>query len=96
MVHEKIGTQLGSKRIISVMVQKWSKYGPRKWGASLLATISPVELSSMGTGGVLQAQKIYAPRMVLDYLSLSRGDQLEYFQILDPNYRNVILIKKKS
>jgi hypothetical protein len=50
----------------------------------------------MGTGDVLQAQKIFAPRKMLDYLSLDRGDQVEYFQILDANYRNVILLRKKT
>ena len=61
-----------------------------------MATITEKELSSMGTGDVLQAQKIFAPRKMLDYLSLDRGDQVEYFQILDANYRNVILLRKKT
>jgi hypothetical protein len=50
----------------------------------------------MGTGDVLQAQKIFAPRKMLDYLSLNRGDKVEYFQILDADYKDVILIKKKT
>jgi hypothetical protein len=60
-----------------------------------MATIPRNELSSLGTGSVLQAQKVFVPRNVLDYLSLKQGNEVEYLQILDSNYRNTVMIRKK-
>jgi len=60
-----------------------------------MVTIPPNELKSIGTGKVCNNNKLYIPASVVDHLGLNVNQDIEYFQLLDPNYQDYIVIKKK-
>ncbi|MGD0449933.1 MAG: hypothetical protein ABSA79_02615 [Candidatus Bathyarchaeia archaeon] len=60
-----------------------------------MVTIAPNELKSIGTGKLYSNNKLYIPASVVDHLELGVNQDIEYFQILDPNYQDYIVIKKK-
>jgi len=59
-----------------------------------MVDIKTEELVKLGEGPVYEGYKIYVPKTVFDHLKLKPKDKVEYFLILDPNYRDLILIKK--
>jgi bifunctional DNA-binding transcriptional regulator/antitoxin component of YhaV-PrlF toxin-antitoxin module len=51
-------------------------------------------LVKLGEGPVYGGYKIYVPKTVFDHLKLKPKDKVEYFLILDPNHKDLIIIKK--
>ena len=57
-------------------------------------TIIDKELNKLGIGRIHFGQKLYLPKNVMTYLELEEKDQVEYYQILHPDYKNIVIIKK--
>ena len=59
-----------------------------------MARIETRELKPMGEGTLFRHNKLYIPARVAKYLELNTDEGVTYYQILDPNYQDVVVIKK--
>ena len=59
-----------------------------------MVDIKSEELVKFGEGLVHTGYKIYVPKNVFDHLKLRTKDKIDYFLILDPKYKDLIVIKK--
>lgn len=60
-----------------------------------MAQIEDRELVKMGDGNLLKYNKMYIPANVVKYLGLDAGKSgVTYYQIFDPDYTDVVVIKK--
>lgn len=59
-----------------------------------MADIKSEELIKFGEGLVHAGYKIYVPKNIFDHLKLKPKDRVEYFLILDPKYKDLIVVKK--
>ena len=61
-----------------------------------MVSIDPSELNKLGRGNLFASYKMYFPKRVAEYLELQQKDEVTYYQILDPKFRDVIIIKKSQ
>lgn len=61
-----------------------------------MADIKNEELVYLGEGPCFKDYKVYMPKSVYDYLKLSAQEKLEYFQIFDLKYKEMVVIKKAA
>lgn len=59
-----------------------------------VADIKENELKKLGEGNFLSGQKLYFPKTAVVHLNLSKNDLVEYYSIVDVNYKDVVLVKK--
>ena len=59
-----------------------------------MADIDRKELDDIGKGSLFKHNKLYIPARVARHLGLNVDDEVIYYQILDPNHRNIIVIEK--
>lgn len=61
-----------------------------------MVDIKEEELATIGEGTIYVSQKLYIPKNVVDFLKLKEKDKVDYFIMLDPGYRDYVLIKKQE
>ena len=61
-----------------------------------MVEIADEELVRLGEGPCHVGNKLYVPKTVMEYLKLAPKDKVEYSLILDPKYRDLIVIKKQK
>ena len=60
-----------------------------------MADIKSEELVRLGEGPYYRVgYKLYIPKNVVDFLELKEKDKVAYFIVLDPKYRDLIVLKK--
>jgi len=59
-----------------------------------MARIDDRELVEMGGGALYKHNKLYIPARVVEFLGLDAGEEVTYYQIFDPDYKDVVVIKK--
>lgn len=62
---------------------------------SFMVEIAPEDLVRLGEGPCHVGNKLYVPKTVMEHLKLAPKDKVEYFLLLDPKYRELIVIKKQ-
>ena len=61
-----------------------------------MASIDPGELNKIGQGTLFASYKMYFPKRVAEYLGLEEKDEVTYYQVLDPEHRDIVIIKKSQ
>lgn len=59
-----------------------------------MAQIETRELKRIGEGALYKHNKLYMPAKVAEYLEVNVNEQITYYQILDPDYKDVVVLKK--
>jgi hypothetical protein len=60
-----------------------------------LAKIDDNELREVGTGPISPGHKAYMPTDVMKIIDVKDGNSVVYFEILDPKYKDLLVVKKK-
>ena len=61
-----------------------------------MVEIKPDELTWIGEGPCYPDYKIYLPKVGHQHLNLTARDKVDYYIVLDPRYKDMIVIKKKT
>ena len=61
-----------------------------------MVEITPKDLVKLGYGPCHVGNKLYVPKTVIEHLELEPQEKVDYFIILDPEYRDLVVIKKQK